>query len=691
MRFIIFSFLFFIVHPVLAQHPSKQQIQNQMGQVVNKLNQGITNLENQIAEAKKNNESPETIKSMEEDLKQLKQQLSMSENAGKSITKIPTSMMNQAQQQFNAENNNTSSVIPAKKTALLNALPKRTLTEQELIAFLVAFYNELTKKLAPDLVRAALDIIAQYKSNYDKIAMTGVAAWYNRAPSESVLLLTYAASKSPDDNTLNNCGAILNLYGREEKALPVLKYVLPHQPNNCTLLNNIGQAFAGLGEKDSAMFYFALVFKHCSKHPEANATAAYIAYSNGNEDLAANYMEQSLSGAYSEEHMDFYKNIRADSKPLIDPEINLTNKNYFIPNGFTPAPNCKNWDDCEIVTAKQEATKKQLAGLRKKYENIVIENSFPNTMKTHQDSLDWKSGKGWKAGPLAKKAQYIKEVISTAYAEARQKASFDLFERIGRITTNAKEATMALDKEFEPQFKACEGVGGDCSEKVEYRYCLARKDLDNKFFLELTDASQSFESIWYTKDVKYYNNLVYLTAITASNKHVLNAECATYTNFLIDQIRVYTLSECNPAGKPTCIEPPPEMPAELPLPEFKVEDCPINIRIPFIVGHVSLNCERFEFEAGEGIIFKYEKNFKEHESSFAIGTGVEAEIPGGIIDGSATATVGFKFDSNLETTDVFGAAKADVNVLGWGTSVISAGAKVGVSSGFSSSFTVMGK
>ncbi|MGA9364926.1 MAG: hypothetical protein WBW16_11240 [Bacteroidota bacterium] len=687
---IIFFFLFFLcftsIPDISAQTP-QQQIQ----QEINNIKKQIAEQEKLIAEAKKNEEDPETIKAMEDELVQLKQQLAMMEKAGKSVSGIPTFMMNKAADQVNSETGNTTSIIPARKTALLDALPKRTLTEQELIAFLVAFHNELKQKLPPDLVRAALEIIDKFKTNYAKIAMTGVAAWYNHAPSESVILLTYAASKSPDDNTLNNCGAILNLYGREEKALPVLKYVLPHEPNNCTLLNNIGQAFAGLGEKDSAMFYFALVLKRCSKHPEANATAAYIAYSNGDTTLAANYMGQSLAGAYSEEHMDFYKNIRANAKPLIDPEINLTNKNYFIPNGFNPAPNCKNWDDCEIVTAKQEATKKQLAALREKYENIVIENSFPNTMKTHQDSLDWESGKGWKEGPFAKKAQYLKEVISAAYTEARQKATEELIERTTRITKNANQERMALDQEFEPQYKACEGVGGNCMENVEYKYCLAKKALDNKYFLELTDASQSFESVWYTKDVKYYNNLVFLTTFTAPNKHVLKAECATYTNFLLDQIRAYTLSECNPVGKPKCIEPPPVVPEVLPLPEFKEDDCAINIRIPFIVGHVSLNCERFEFEAGEGIIFKYEKNFKERESSFAIGTGIEAEIPGGIIDGSATALIGFKFDSNIETTDVFGAAKADVNVLGWGTSVISAGAKVGISSGFNSSFTVMGR
>lgn len=673
MRLLVF--LFFLFCSTSFQVTSAQSPQQQIQKAITDLKKQISDQEKLIADAKTNSENPETIKAMEDDLKQLKQQLTMLENSLKSVSNIPASMVQQVQQRINAETQNPEDVIPAKNTAVLNDLPKKTLTTEQLIKFLLAFYNELKLTLPTEKIKDAQDIIIICEDNYEKIALKGVAAWYNHAPSVSVLLLVYAASKSPGDNILNNCGAILNLYRREDKSLPVLLYVLPHQPNNCTLLNNIGQAYAGLGDKEAAMHYFSLVFKFCSQHPEANATAAYIAYSKGDKVQAANYMERSLHTAYSQEHMDFYKSIRADANPLINPDIKLTNNNYFIPNRFTPAPNCKNWEDCEIVTAKQEATKKGLDGLRKKFEDIVIQNSSPTTMEP--------------AGPLAKKAQYIKEVISAAYTEARQKASFELLEKTSRITTDSREASLALDKEFEPQYKACEGVGGDCLDKVIYKYCIAKRDLDNKYFLALTDAAQTFESVWYAKDVKYYNNLVFLTAYTAPNKNVLKAECATYTNYLIDQIRVYTLSECNPSGKPNCIEPPAALPEALELPEFKVEDCPINIRVPFIVGHVSLNCERFEFEAGEGVIFKYEKNFKERESSFAIGLGVEASIPG--FDASATAMAGFKFDGNLETTDVFGTGKADVNILGWGTPIISGAVKVGVSSGLSSSFTVMGK
>ena len=54
MRSIFFLLLVaFIVEPVFAQVPSRQEMQNQMAQVTKELNQQITELEKQIADQEK--------------------------------------------------------------------------------------------------------------------------------------------------------------------------------------------------------------------------------------------------------------------------------------------------------------------------------------------------------------------------------------------------------------------------------------------------------------------------------------------------------------------------------------------------------------------------------------------------------------------------------------------------------------
>jgi len=310
-------------------------------------------------------------------------------------------------------------------------------------------------------------------------------------------------------------------------------------------------------------------------------------------------------------------------------------------------------------------------------------------LKTHQDSLDWISGKGWKEGPFAKKAQYLKEIIGTVYAEERANLLPELMQKMSVLTDKTNSKRFALDKDFEPQYKACEKVGGDCLTKAIYRYCLAKKDLDNEYFSELANIAEDIEQLWYPKDVKYYNNLVFLTTLTAPNDHVLKAECATYTNSLLDEIRTYTLSECNPAGKPTCIEPPPAQDEDPGFPFFKDGECPIDVKIPFVVGKISLNCESFGFEAGEGITFRYEKNFKSRETTLAVGIGVSADIPG--LDAGAGAEIGVKFDANNQPIDLIAGANAGVSLIGMNTPIISAGASVGINSSLTGSINMMGR
>ncbi len=88
-------FFLFIIHvysvPVISQPPSREQktvqnpsqaqIQAQIKQARNEAQQQITELENDIAEAKKNNEDPETIKELESQLATMKKMLGVVDKA----------------------------------------------------------------------------------------------------------------------------------------------------------------------------------------------------------------------------------------------------------------------------------------------------------------------------------------------------------------------------------------------------------------------------------------------------------------------------------------------------------------------------------------------------------------------------------------------------------------------------------
>ena len=218
---LLFSLL--VIQPIVTKAQSVKEMQAEMQKEIKDVKEQIVGMEKDIATAKANKEDPETIKEMEEELTQLKEQLALIEKTIKSLGKMPASV----QKQFNEESSTEDaafSKIPQMKTALLAALPKDNLSKTEFAGFLVTLHNDLKKKLPTTKVAEVQKIINLLENDATKIAFAGVAAWYNKAPAVAALLITYAASKSPDnDNTLNNCGAILNLCGLEQKAIPILK------------------------------------------------------------------------------------------------------------------------------------------------------------------------------------------------------------------------------------------------------------------------------------------------------------------------------------------------------------------------------------------------------------------------------------------------------------------------------------
>ena len=135
-----------------------------------------------------------------------------------------------------------------------------------------------------------------------KMEASAIAAWYNEAPSQSILLLTIAAAQSNAANiTLNNLAAVLNMGSLENKSLPILKYLVNIYPNSSIILNNLGQAYTGLGELDTAMVYFGRCLQREPNHPQANNTAGEIELSRGNAAAALQHFKNSLKGAYTEE------------------------------------------------------------------------------------------------------------------------------------------------------------------------------------------------------------------------------------------------------------------------------------------------------------------------------------------------------------------------------------------------------
>ena len=569
--------------------------------------------------------------------------------------------------------------LPLRNNTALNSLPKRVFSRQELLSFLTSLHSELENKLSPVKVKAAQVIISKLNNDASKIALVGIMAWYKNAPSEAALLLTYAATRSPDDITLNNCGAILNLCGLENKAIPILKYALANQPTNSTLLNNIGQAYAGLGEKDTALYYLMGCIKQSSTHPEGCATVAYIEYEKGNLEKARQYAEQAIEGGYSGAIAKFYKKIKKDANlvPLLDD--NLGGNDYFDLNGFSIPQNCRNWDQSEDIYAQQQVFIKKTDALIKQFTQIVKAN-------THTD-LSSLNSVSWKKGPLADVAQEIKSGLYSLYSDAKMNSHMEFLEKLSKTVTDEHADRMALVNKYIPLFKAAE-KNPPVYEKLIHQNCLDKVVLDNKWFEIRANLYNKYKEAWMQRDILHYNNMVFLTTLTAPNENIFQSECATYANALLYAFQSYVLQNCNPINKPNCANSDPAKSRDSNSPEFNQAKCPIDIEVPFTVGKLMLNCRRFEFEIGEGIILNFEKNFVTRESTVALGIGVGLHLPVPMVpgkramDASVKEQFFIKFDKNNQPSDVGVKWEAEIDFKGVASPEFKTGFTLGVSSGY---------
>ncbi|HYE56416.1 MAG TPA: tetratricopeptide repeat protein [Chitinophagaceae bacterium] len=80
--------------------------------------------------------------------------------------------------------------------------------------------------------------------------------WLKGKTDMAVYLMGKATAADPyNTDNVNNYASFLTMTSAEEAALPLLQKLNRQFPRNSTILNNIGQAWFGLGDLDKAMKY----------------------------------------------------------------------------------------------------------------------------------------------------------------------------------------------------------------------------------------------------------------------------------------------------------------------------------------------------------------------------------------------------------------------------------------------------
>lgn len=211
-------------------------------------------------------------------------------------------------------------VVPAKKTALINVLPKTIFTKEQLLAFIKKTNTSILSLIKPEAKQMADKINEQFRNDpyYGyMIASAANGMWMMGYKESATYLMGKAAEAIPNADHLNNFASYLTMGGAAHIAIPILEKLNSVHKNNSTILNNLGQAWLQLGEEQKGEKYLDSAIRIYTYHPQANYTKCLLLKSRGKKAEAIAALHRSLKHSITTQKTNLLKELEADQyKPV---------------------------------------------------------------------------------------------------------------------------------------------------------------------------------------------------------------------------------------------------------------------------------------------------------------------------------------------------------------------------------------
>lgn len=207
-------------------------------------------------------------------------------------------------------------IVPVKDAIRINTALATTLTESAIAAHVDKVHTTVLSKMKPGVKAEADKLLQQGHVQNSNLGKTAVFLWISGKPMHALYVAGLACKESPADaDNINNYAAFLTMAGAEQSALPLLMNLNKRYPNNSSILNNICQAWFGLGDVDRANKYADSTIRICAYHPQANLTKCFIEESKGHTAEAIAAAKRSIKRSYSPEKENKLKKLGYKLKP----------------------------------------------------------------------------------------------------------------------------------------------------------------------------------------------------------------------------------------------------------------------------------------------------------------------------------------------------------------------------------------
>jgi tetratricopeptide (TPR) repeat protein len=268
-------------------------------------------------------EKPPTQKEMDAMMKEMQSAMDEMEPEDKKImdsmgikmpdTKsIKKSMAGVSDAQLKKAYEDDSRIVPLKDAARIAAIPK-TVTDSRMGAYITTVQNKAATLLKPAITNMAEKIYSYIKLNSKNNAEAGNMAaglWMAGKPQIACYTMGKICTDDPaNTDNLSNYAVMLSMLGAPHLAIPILNNLNDKFPKNSTLLNNLGQAWFGLGEVEKAEKYLDSVIRIYASHAQANYTKSFIEESKENTTAAVKSVKRSIKNSYTQEKEDRLKHL----------------------------------------------------------------------------------------------------------------------------------------------------------------------------------------------------------------------------------------------------------------------------------------------------------------------------------------------------------------------------------------------
>ena len=394
-------------------------------------------------------------------------------------------------------------VIPERDASRILKAGSVKLTEATLPAYIKKIHGSVAIRAGSAASSAADQLLAAARAEGIGGSQIANGLWIFGASNSAILVLGKTLEERPSGtDDLNNYAAFLVMAGAEEAALPILMYLNSRYRRNSTVLNNIAQAWFGLGDLEKASLWLDSTLAVYPGHSQANLTKRFIQENKGDKKGAAESARRSLKTGYSHEKDSRLRDLGGTVKgaditwypPLPQDPLGFGQHNWpAYPMSIAESESLKpEWE------AYREAVRAKLAAVTERYE--AAENEFTEGYeKRMMQMLTPKLNLRMPATfmPFSSKVKAGLEY----YSEEDDKHQLDSYEEQLRSLDGVQQKIAAIEAVYEADLqKLLDGPGrkiGEGSTRADMEaYCNEKDRITGRYLASVNKVLEESNAKW---------------------------------------------------------------------------------------------------------------------------------------------------------------------------------------------------